>query len=116
MARLPAVNEKNLRAFFRDLDAESIDGIRAAIHNSRHTSCEWGEEIMDQINALIGGYGVEVVRGKFNRQYYGDIVAEYVNTGDTYNSTIVHDCVADKFYCTTLGDFVESFDRKYGIK
>lgn len=35
----------------------------------------------------------------------------YMNTGDTYSSTIMYDNLADKFYIGAWGDWVESMEQ-----
>ena len=54
-------------------------------------------EIMILLDHYLEGYGVEAIRSN------GEIFASYVNTGDTYNLTIVTD--GSNFIVTTLGDF-----------
>jgi hypothetical protein len=63
---------------------------------------------MCALNELIGGFGVESIRleGSWD-SYYGDSAAEYINTGDTYSATIVHDLREDEYEFTTWGDWYE---------
>lgn len=44
--------------------------------------------------------------------YWFDCRAVYLNTGDTYNTTILFDTKKDRFYLASMGDFVESLDGK----
>lgn len=75
------------------------------------------DRLMQDISVAVDGHGVEAIRGSARpmSRYFVDIVALYVNTGDTYNNTIVYDTVREKFIPTTMGDFVERYSRKYGI-
>jgi hypothetical protein len=62
-----------------------------------------------------GTFGIEPLRdpdGGLDR-YWGDVVALYVNTGDTYSTTIVYDVERDKFYVTSWGDWVEAWERRH---
>jgi hypothetical protein len=74
------------------------------------------ETVMDQINDLIGGHGVESIRGDGPGGFWQDSVAIYVNTGDTYSATILYDTTKEKFALTTMGDFVEQNQDKYQIE
>jgi hypothetical protein len=44
-------------------------------------------------------------------------VALYVNMGDTYDATIIYDCLKDKFYVGTWGDWYEwrKKNKDYGL-
>lgn len=79
----------------------------------------WGRERADRVDAtldlanrLMDAYGVEAVRGDWVDRYYQDINTLYVNTGDTYNATLLYDTVKERFYLTTLGDWVEMVERQ----
>lgn len=73
-------------------------------------------ERMGKINRLLEGYGIEVITGScYYHHYWGNIVAEYVNMGNTYNYTVVYDVVKGKFIATSWGDFVEKNQSKYSI-
>lgn len=61
--------------------------------------------------------GVEAIRGDYHvDNYYFDIVALYVNTGDTYNPTLLYETETGRFRATTFGDWVERNTRKYNIQ
>jgi len=70
------------------------------------------ELIMEALNEVIGGYGVEVLRGRYVDSYHGDIQAAYINTGDTYSATILLDHETGDFHVTTWGDWFEANERK----
>lgn len=78
-----------------------------------------GKEIeltLRQINKLLNGFGIQVVTGDQARQsYWMDAVAAYVNKGDTYDLTVIFDTIKNKFVITSLGDFVEKNQNRYGI-
>jgi hypothetical protein len=47
------------------------------------------DERLDAYNRENGGYGVQALYGhNFRHHYWGDIVALYVNTGDSYTETL----------------------------
>lgn len=74
------------------------------------------DTIMHAIDATIGAYGLEPVTGNYVDRYHQDCVACYCNTGDTYTPTILRDNVKGVYRLMSLGDFVERFDRQYGIQ
>jgi hypothetical protein len=66
------------------------------------------EKIMCALNELLDGHGIEAIRD--SRQwdsYYGDCRFSYVNMGDTYNATILYDCMNDRYILSSWGDVVE---------
>lgn len=76
---------------------------------------------MKRMDELLGGYGVEALRGEWKNGYWGDVVATYINFGDTYDTTIVclrtgssrWDC---RYMITSYGDFVERYGERLGIQ
>jgi hypothetical protein len=50
------------------------------------------ERIMVALNEVLGGLGVETIdeRAQPTAQGYYEIIAEYVNMGETYTPTVVH--------------------------
>ncbi len=73
------------------------------------------ETLMERANNMLGGSGVEAIRieGADAGRYYGDIVATYVNFGDTYAETLVLDSASHTFFLTSWGDFVEAYEREH---
>lgn len=76
---------------------------------------------MRRIDSLLNGCGVEALRGEWSNGYWGDVVATYINFGDTYDTTIVclrtgssrWDC---RYSITSYGDFVERYGERLGIQ
>lgn len=68
------------------------------------------ELAMNALNELLEGHGVEPIRleGAYVNRYYDNIIASYVNMGDTYITTIVFDHVSQSYLITSWGDFYES--------
>lgn len=71
------------------------------------------DEAMKEVNWILEGHGVEPIRDPDSYDpYYGDVVALYVNMGDTYNATVLFDIPEWKFEVTTWGDWVEKVERQ----
>ena len=72
---------------------------------------------LELMNKFLGASGVEAIRGSGAHvdRYYYDIVALYVNTGDTYSMTLLYDTDKDKFEVTSWGGWVEAMEasRRY---
>jgi hypothetical protein len=68
------------------------------------------ELILEALNELLGGHGVEAIQHEeiYVDRYHGNIVASYINTGDTYSPTILLDHIKNRWRLTTWGDFYES--------
>lgn len=72
------------------------------------------DNVLDQCNFLLKGYGVEAIHGqKHVDRYYFDIHLLYVNMGDTYAPTIIYDTLKEQWYCCSWGDIVESDERRF---
>ena len=67
------------------------------------------EIMLHMYDEVLNGFGVEAIQieGEYVNSYYRDIVADYVNMGDTYALTILYDAKQDKFMVTTVGDFIK---------
>jgi hypothetical protein len=75
------------------------------------------EKAMEFANKALDGHGVEAIRGDYHvDNYHYDIVATYVNMGDTYNATILYETETGRFLVTSYGDWVEKNQRKYQIQ
>lgn len=84
--------------------------------NKMSFSTEDIESVFIGLNILMFGYGVEVICGAWHDHYWQDIVCQYVNMGETYETTILYDAVKNKWYATSWGDWAEKYDVKYNIK
>ncbi len=85
------------------------DWRRSCYHEPRP---EAPETIMHAINAVIETCGTEAIWGNAS---VTQPAAEYCNTGDTYATTILYDYIAGKYRLTSWGDFVERFEKRYGL-
>jgi hypothetical protein len=97
------------------------DGVKIAQRISDLTNqvLTHGKEdaVLNEINNLIDGFGVEAVTHQlaYVDSYYHDIIATYINLGDTYEPTIVHSSETGEFYLTSWGDFYEEWEFDQGI-
>jgi hypothetical protein len=76
---------------------------------------------LEAINKLLGLHGTEAIRGEWQNGYWGDIVACYCNTGDSYKTTVLQvrgDCSfsSSRFVVSTMGDWVERNEKRYAIQ
>lgn len=65
--------------------------------------------IMSAINDLTGGFGVEALRHPNDES---KLVAEYVNQGDTYATTILRDMESGEYILTSYGDWLEGWEQE----
>lgn len=99
----------------KEIEFDSKD-LASLVHEmmERTDSHQKVDSVLD--NNLLEGHGIEAIRGEYHvNNYYHDIVALYVNMGDTYNLTLLYDTDRGKFYVTTMGDWVEKNDKRYAI-
>lgn len=61
---------------------------------------------MSALDGILEGFGVECIRDGDSSD--DDVIAEYVNMGDTYEATILFDYLAGEFVITSWGGFVEA--------
>jgi len=110
----PDAAEKAVGILDDTLDPETVeataDWIRQCFHLPR--PCELK---MHALNALFDCHGVEAIRieGAWVDSYHHDIVATYLNTGDTYCETIVLDADSGEFLLTSWGDYVEAYEAEH---
>jgi len=73
---------------------------------------------MTEIDHLLGGHGVEPIRGDWENGYWGDVVGTYVNMGDTYSPTVMHIRDWQGVRCAPggWGSWVESRGSRYGVR
>jgi hypothetical protein len=71
------------------------------------------EDALEVANTEMGGYGVEAVRAEGAWiPFWLDCVLQYVNMGDTYDTTLLYDTHKGKFMVGSMGDWVESTKYK----
>ena len=109
-----AINVKNLQSAFSG--GRYIIGPSEAKDLVKYSKTAKADDFLKRASRYLDGYGVEAIFGKYVNSYYQDCVALYVNTGDTYEPTILYDTVAREFGITTMGDFVEVMGDEYEIR
>jgi hypothetical protein len=85
------------------LDPETFDSVRRLPDGYR-----WLDKALEAANEILGTYGVEAIQSETSWvPYWMDIVALYLNAGDTYNPTLLYNRLTGTLNLTTYGDFVE---------
>jgi len=84
----------------------------AQCYNAPRTS----ELVEKALDAELGTHGVESVTGDTWDRFYCDAVAIYLNTADTYATTLIFDIPAGRWIIADLGSFVDRKQRSYGIR
>jgi hypothetical protein len=124
---MPAVTKKSIQEWLRLPGNQAATLARLISHWRRGTLLKADGEPLDTedgadyilkwADTAMGTYGVEAIRGDYHvDNYYYDIVALYVNTGDTYNATLLYETENERFVVTTFGDWVEKNQDKYSIQ
>lgn len=83
------------------------DWIRQCYHEPRRS-----EQSLAALDELLGTYGVEPisVEGAWIDRYHGNIVASYLNTGDTYSPTLLLDHGRGRWKLTSWGEWFEAYE------
>lgn len=61
--------------------------------------------VLSALNDVLGGHGIEGITSPDDHK----IIGEYINQGDSYDPTIVHDTENNTFVLTTWADWYESW-------
>jgi hypothetical protein len=104
-----------VRAIVRgELDREQLYALSPRVEELSELLCYHRPSLtnvmLEVINDLIDGFGVEVIE-KPNANgdgRYSDYI-EYINTGDSYNATVLRD--GGRYWIGTFGDIVERFNN-----
>jgi hypothetical protein len=88
----------------------TVDWVNRCCHAPRTAEVK-----LAALDETLETYGVEglAVEGAWIDRYHGDIVASYLNTGDTYSPTLLLDHDANRWRLTSWGDFYESVENRY---
>ena len=70
------------------------------------------DSVMDSVNTLICGFGVEYIAHRNDDQYNCQGIT-YINMGDTYTCTICYDWYKNQYYVTDWGSIVEKHMKWY---
>lgn len=73
------------------------------------------EKMLIAFDALFDCHGIEAIRveGAWVDNYHGDVIASYVNTGDTYCLTLVLDHETGELILTSYGDWLEEWEATH---
>ena len=69
------------------------------------------ERRLEKINQLLGGLGVEAITGTWQNHEWGNIVALYINNGDSYRTTVLFIPNSQRFVVTSWGDWAERNEK-----
>lgn len=104
------------------MDRLGLDSVKAKILKDqldaadRSSSARKVDQALETASKMLDAYGVEVINGDWQGGYYADIVALYVNAGDSYDPTLIYVTATDKFVVGSVGDWVERNGDKYGVR
>ena len=98
----------------RKIDPENYESVQRWLKQCYNRPSE-DSLVMCAIDEILGGFGVEAIRGRYIDAYHYDIQACYVNQGDTYDTTILLDHEQDRYIVTSYGDWIERNGRKREI-
>lgn len=113
----PNITADNLSESFMDLEpavaaelATKLMDINSASKGGSNIPESVALRLLSEANDAVQGFGVEPIRAP-GTSSDDPVLAEYVNTGDTYTATILWDSEDQLFYLTTWGDWKEAWDR-----
>lgn len=115
---MPAPNKKNIIEWFGSyLSHEGLPVEQTAAEMAKKIKeTRDPDKVLDYVDKILRAHGIESIRGEYHvDNYYFDIVALYVNMGDTYSATLLYETDKRRFLLTTWGDWVERNQKKYGI-
>lgn len=70
------------------------------------------QNILEIANKLMNEFGVEYIAHRED-SHRGAFGLEYVNTGDTYKTTLIYNLESGRFLISSWGDIVERNQKKY---
>jgi len=112
---MPAATAKNLQEWLR-LDPDVARALAREMKTAAGDT-DAVDRALDNANVAMHAHGIESIEGDYQvDNYYYNIVALYVNTGDAYNGTVLYETENERFLVTTWGDWVERNERKYRIR
>lgn len=102
--------------------SDPVKALKLALRRTRRGKSREldGEKRMEALDKLLGGFGVEAIRGNWSNGFWGDVVATYVSFGDAYDSTVICQRTGRsrrdyRIFISSMGYFVERNSRKLGI-
>lgn len=123
-------NVNQLRECFPDVDGIKLILINLILNNNIDSNTlehfesneKWIKQCFNKpndlelklsaLNELLDGHGIEPINreSEWVNSYWQDCIANYINMGDTYITTIVYDTINESFLLTSWGDFYENAD------
>ncbi len=106
---------KTLRAIIhRNADISGYASVQKRIAECYHQP-DRIDLLLTACNEVLGGYGIEAIRGSWVDRYYGDTRYLFVNMGETYAETVIYDTERGVFSLASWGDVVEHAPKRYEI-
>lgn len=79
-----------------------------------HTSSYIGiDYIMRRVNDFMHGFGVESISNEntWVNRYFTNMIALYINMGDTYDTTFIYDTINNEFTVDSWGNWYENYQN-----
>jgi hypothetical protein len=105
--RLPSI--KTIAKFFPHLIEDDVKEVRNILENYCHRPIA----CLEELNPVLDGCGIEYIADVADDQHdcHG---LEYINMGDTYDSTFIYDHRTGRLFISCWGDEVEKNYRRFG--
>jgi hypothetical protein len=102
------VTAQELRGLIKgEIAPDSYPGVVAWIKEC-HNRPYLIEQVLQALNVVLGGYGVEGIRSRRAwSDFWHDTKFLYVNIGDSYANTIIFDTETERFKTGSVGDLLE---------
>jgi len=107
------ITSDKLTESFPELDEAEADQLAAA---AKHVNNDTFYEYLQKADSAIDAFGVEPVSldgeavDRFGLDWDEREIGFYVNTGDTYNATLLYDPEDGTVYLTTMGDWLQAWE------
>lgn len=112
----------NIAEFATSCKVEDTDSITAFLNELLNNPYRDKDpsSTLQQLNELTQSHGVETVDDEKIAEAIHDCVAQfregnaiayYLNTGDSYNLTVIYDFVTEEYLITTIADYIEFCDK-----
>ena len=96
----------------RDVSPENIAELRAIL--ATRPEGRRASDAMERINQLLDAHGVEAIYASGGHSgYWQNIVAVYVNMGDSYTATVLYDVGRSRFIITDGAAWVEWYEATH---
>ena len=101
-----ARDDRDKLAALIERECPQTDAYRRECYHDPILSNMWRTTlVLHAIDVLLGTCGVEVIGDQFALEHR----FEFLNTGDTYASTLVYDNDTDRLFVASYGDIVERY-------